>query len=58
MSFPSLIFWLIFVVPLVIFLVWLMRQNKDKKNGTWGLIIVVVIVAVAIIYMYAKTGGK
>ncbi len=58
MSWPSLIFWLIFVVPLFIFLIWLMRQDKNKKTGFWGLIIVILTVAVAIVYMYVKTGGK
>ena len=56
MSGPSFIFWLIFVVPLVIFLIWLMRQ--DKRKGGLGLIIVILTVAIAVIYMYVKTGGK
>lgn len=56
MSFPSLIFWLIFVIPLVVFLIWVMRQ--DKRRGVAGLLILLVIVAVAVIYMYLKTGGQ
>ncbi len=55
MNIPSIIFWLIFVIPLVIFLVWLMRQ--DKRNGKTGLIILAVIVIGGIVYMYLKTGG-
>ncbi|GAA4901613.1 hypothetical protein [Mucilaginibacter defluvii] len=56
MSFPSLIFWLIFVIPLVVFLIWVMRQ--DKRRGVAGLLILLTIVAVGIIYMYLKTGGQ
>lgn len=52
----SLIFWAVFVVPLVGFLIWLMRQ--DKKKGSTGLIILILGVIGAIIYMYARTGGK
>jgi len=56
MSVPSLIFWLIFVLPLVAFLVWLMRQ--DKRKGSIGLIVLAVIVIGGIVYMYLKTGGN
>jgi len=58
MSIPSLIFWAVFVLPLVAFLVWLMRQDKNKKTGLTGLIILGIMVVVAIVYMYLKTGGK
>jgi K+ transporter len=33
----SLIFWAIFVLPLIAFLVWVMRQ--DKRKGKMGLIV-------------------
>jgi hypothetical protein len=56
MNIPSLIFWAVFVLPLVGFLVWLMRQ--DKKKGVTGLIVLAVTVIGGIIYMYVKTGGK
>lgn len=56
MSLASLIFWAIFVVPLVGFLIWLMRQ--DKKKGSTGLIILILGVILAIVYMYARTGGE
>jgi bacteriorhodopsin len=58
MSIPSLIFWAVFVLPLVAFLVWLMRQEKNKKQALTGLIVLIVMVVVAITYMYLKTGGK
>ena len=46
----SLIFWAIFVLPLIVFLVWIMRQ--DKRKGKLGLIVLTVIVVGVIIYMY------
>ena len=49
MSIPSLIFWAIFVLPLVAFLVWLMRQ--DKRKGVLGLVVLGVIVVGCIVYM-------
>jgi len=58
MNIPSLIFWAVFVLPLVVFLVWLMRQDKNRKAGLTGLIVLAVMVVVAIVYMYVKTGGK
>ena len=56
MSIPSLIFWSVFVLPLIAFFIWLMRQ--DKRKGATGLIILAVIVIGGIIWMYLKTGGK
>jgi hypothetical protein len=56
MSIPSLIFWSIFVLPLVAFLIWLVRQ--DKRKGWLGLIVVAVIVIGAIVYTIIKNDGK
>jgi len=56
MNIPSLIFWSVFVLPLVAFFIWLMRQ--DKRKGATGLIILAIIVIGGIIYMYLKTGGN
>jgi len=56
MGIPSLIFWAVFVLPLVIFLVWLMRQ--DKRKGTAGLIVLAIMVIGGIVYMYWKTKGQ
>lgn len=58
MSIPSLIFWAVFVLPLVVFLVWLIRQDKNRKMGITGLVILAVMVIVAVVYMYVKTGGR
>ena len=56
MSFPSLIFWAVFVLPLVAFLIWLMRQ--DKRKGKIGLIVLAIMVIGGIAYMYWKTKGQ
>jgi disulfide bond formation protein DsbB len=53
MNITSLIFWAVFVLPLVAFLIWLMRQ--DKRHGKKGLIVLAVIVIGGIVYMYWKT---
>ncbi|RYY31399.1 MAG: hypothetical protein EOP46_20825 [Sphingobacteriaceae bacterium] len=50
MSFPSIIFWAIFVIPLVVFLIWVMKQ--DKRKGATGLIILAILVFGVIFYMY------
>jgi hypothetical protein len=56
MNFPSIIFFSVFVLPLVAFFVWLMRQ--DKRKGITGLIVLAIIVIGGIVYMYLKTGGN
>lgn len=56
MNVPSLIFWAVFVLPLVAFLVWVMRQ--DKRKGITGLVVLAIMVIGCIVYMYWKTGGK
>jgi cbb3-type cytochrome oxidase subunit 3 len=55
MSFPSLIFYAVFLIPLIAFLIWLMRQ--DKRKGKTGLIVLAVMIIGGIIYMYWKTKG-
>jgi hypothetical protein len=56
MNFPSIIFFTVFVLPLIAFFVWLMRQ--DKRKGITGLIVLAIIVIGGIVYMYLKTGGN
>ncbi len=56
MKVASLIFWLIFVLPFVAFLIWLMRQ--DKRKGKTGLIVLAIIVIGGIVYMYLQTKGQ
>jgi uncharacterized membrane protein len=47
---PSIIFFSIFLLPLVAFLIWLMRQ--DKRKGFIGIILVAVLVIIGIAYTY------
>ncbi|WP_214072721.1 hypothetical protein [Mucilaginibacter sp. dw_454] len=56
MSAPSLIFWIIFVVPMVAFLIWVMRQ--DKRKGWIGLIVLAALVIGAVVYTIVKNDGK
>ncbi len=50
MSAPSLIFYGIFVIPLIAFLIWVLRQ--DKRKGWIGLIVLAITVVGAIAWMY------
>jgi len=52
MNGASVIFYAVFVIPLVVFLVWLMRQ--DKRKGKIGLVVLFITVAGVIAYMYFK----
>lgn len=56
MTLPSLIFWLVFALPLVGILVYIMRQ--DKRKGASGLVVLAIIVVIAVVYMYWRTHGK
>jgi hypothetical protein len=55
-STPSIIFFLIFLVPLVGFLVWLMKE--DKRKGKIGLMVLGFMVIAGIMFMYIMTRGK
>jgi hypothetical protein len=56
MNIPSFIFWSVFVLPMTIFFIWLMRQ--DKRKGKGGLIVLAIMIVGGIIYMYVKTKGQ
>ncbi len=56
LSVPSIIFFLIFLVPLVGFLVWLMKE--DKRKGKIGLMVLGFMVIAGIMFMYIMTRGK
>lgn len=55
-SAPSIIFFLIFLVPLVGFLIWLMKE--DKRKGKIGLAVLSFMVIAGIMFMYIMTRGK
>ncbi|MGK9119996.1 MULTISPECIES: archaellin/type IV pilin N-terminal domain-containing protein [Sphingobacteriaceae] len=46
MGAPSLFFFGIFAIPLIAFLIWLMR--KDKRKGIFGIIVLIILVVFAI----------
>ncbi|MCJ8212017.1 hypothetical protein MUY27_20035 [Mucilaginibacter sp. RS28] len=48
MSATSIIFFLFFALPLVAFLFWLMRQDKEK--GKLGMFILAALVILAVVY--------
>lgn len=52
MNAATYIFWAIFVIPLIVFLYWVMRQ--DKRKGKIGIIVLVILVVGVIVYMYFK----
>jgi uncharacterized membrane protein len=52
MNGATYIFWIIFVIPLIAFLIWLVRQ--DKRKGKIGIAVVVGLVVMVVIYMYVK----
>jgi hypothetical protein len=52
MNGAAYIFWIIFVIPLIAFLIWLMRQ--DKRKGKIGIAVVVGLVIMVVVYMYFK----
>ncbi len=56
LSTPSIIFFLIFLIPLVGFLVWLMKE--DKRKGKIGLMVLGFMVIAGIMFMYIMTRGK
>jgi hypothetical protein len=56
MSTASIIFFLVFLIPLTGLLVWVMRQ--DKRKGKIGLYVLGFIVVVGVWFMYVMTQGK
>lgn len=56
MSAASIIFFLIFLIPLIGFLIWVMRQ--DKRKGKTGLIVLGFMVLVGVWFMYLMTKGQ
>ncbi|WP_316797635.1 hypothetical protein [Pedobacter frigidisoli] len=56
MTGASLIFWLICAIPLIGLLYYLIRKDKNKLKGTWGVIILggLVIAALLVIVYVTK----
>ena len=47
---PSIIFFSVFLLPMVAFLIWLMRQ--DKRKGVVGIVIVAILVVIGLVYTF------
>jgi 4-amino-4-deoxy-L-arabinose transferase-like glycosyltransferase len=56
MSAASIIFFLVFLIPLTGLLIWVMRQ--DKRKGKIGLYVLGLIVVAVVWFMYFMTKGK
>ena len=56
MSAASIIFFLVFLIPLTGLLIWVMRQ--DKRKGKIGMYVLAFIVLAGILFMYFMTKGK
>jgi 4-amino-4-deoxy-L-arabinose transferase-like glycosyltransferase len=56
MSVASIIFFLVFLIPLIGLLIWVMRQ--DKRKGKIGLYVLGFIVVFGVWFMYLMTKGK
>ena len=52
MVYTTIVFFLVFVIPLTAFLVWVMRQQKHRKMAVIGLVVLAILVIGAIVYTY------
>jgi uncharacterized membrane protein len=52
MDTPSLFFLIVFTIPLVVLLFWIIK--KDKKNRKWGYIVLSIIVIAALYVAFFK----
>lgn len=55
MTGASLIFWIICAVPLIGLLYWLIRKDKNKLKGSWGVIILGALVIAALLVIVYLT---
>ena len=51
---PSIFFFVIFVIPYVYFMYWLVKQ--DKKKHAWGIVVVTVIAIIG--FLVSQTASK
>ncbi len=51
---PSIIFYILFVIPYVYFMYWLVKQ--DKKKHMWGILVVTVIAIAGV--LVSQTASK
>lgn len=53
MTGASLVFWIVCAIPLMAILYWLIRKDKNKLKGSWGVIILgVLLIAALLVIVY------
>ncbi|PWS29781.1 hypothetical protein [Pedobacter paludis] len=53
MTGASLVFWIVCAIPLIGILYWLIRKDKNKLKGSWGIIILgVLLIAALLVIVY------
>jgi len=55
MTGASLIFWIVCAIPLIGLLYYLIRKDKNKLNGSWGIIILGALVIAALLVIVYVT---
>ncbi|WP_293313438.1 hypothetical protein [Pedobacter sp. UBA5917] len=55
MTGASLIFWIVCAIPLIAIIYWLIRKDKDKLKGSWGVVILGALVIAALLVIVYVT---
>ncbi|WP_131535389.1 hypothetical protein [Pedobacter nototheniae] len=55
MTGASLIFWIVCAIPLMGALYWMIRKDKNKLSGSWGVIILGALLVAAILVIVYVT---
>ena len=55
MTGASLIFWIVCAIPLIAVIYWLIRKDKNKLKGSWGVIILGALVIAALLVIVYVT---
>jgi len=55
MSGASLVFWIVCAIPLIGILYWLIRKDKNKLKGSWGIIVLGVLLVAALLVIVFVT---
>ncbi|HLR01054.1 MAG TPA: hypothetical protein VK102_11855 [Sphingobacterium sp.] len=49
---PSIIFYVIFALPFLYAIYWILKQEKNKSKYIWGMIIFVILVIAGVIFSF------
>ncbi len=55
MNGASLVFWIVCAIPLIGMLYYLIRKDKNKLKGSWGVIILTVLLIAAVVVIIYVT---